>query len=129
MVIMAEPGGLSGPHGAVGDGLLLLLAPTLSAYVAFAPAFQLIVPCLVVTVSSLTIDYLGPRGDFSLRAIPNEQALTSIANLVVVWGVTRFLRRGATQADDVSERSATLEARRRAADMAVSRPVGRHSGS
>lgn len=119
VLVMARHGGLSGPHGAAGDGLLLLLAPALSGYVGFGPAYRLIVPCIVVTNCSLAIDYLVATGGLSPGAIPSEQGITSLANLVVVWGVTRFLRRGARQADDVSERAAMLEALRQADEVSL----------
>jgi hypothetical protein len=119
ILAMANRAALFGRHGAVGDGLLLLLAPALSAYAGFGVRARLIAPCSIVAFVSLMLAMLAPTGALSLGLIPYEQGLWSIANLVVVWSVTRFLRRGARQADRLSEQAAQLEARTRAAGAAV----------
>ncbi|HET9895646.1 MAG TPA: ATP-binding protein [Streptosporangiaceae bacterium] len=111
-----DAGGALGP---VADGLLLMLAPALSSYVGFGPALKLAAPCTVVISLALIMDQLSYPGQFRPEAIPNEQAIASIANLVVVWSVARFLRRGARQADILSEQAARFEARRRADEAAT----------
>jgi len=119
ILAMIGPADIYGRHGAVGDGLIVLIEPTLSAYVGFGPRLRLINPCTVLCVASSGLAYITRRYGVHAGYIPFEQGISALGYLLMVWGVTRFLRRGAHQADDLSEQTSRLSARRKADEAAL----------
>jgi len=119
IIAVAGDSSLPGPHGAVGDGLLILLFPALASHAAYGRFARLAAPCVLTVAVGLALARHSPTGMFSLRSIPIESSLSTLANLVLVWGATRLLRHGARQADEVGEQTAALTAHQAAAQAAA----------